>query len=165
MKLLSFLSDKAGVIAAIAAIMMALLGTADVLGMALFNAPITGAVEISSMLLVCAFFMGMADSVRSGDNISVDLLLNKLSGRPRRIMEAVNALFTLGFFMLFSYMAWRLALHSFDKGDVIGGALTFALWPFKLIAALGVTLATIGMIARILAGGGEGSLENTEGEI
>ena len=146
--MLDYISDKAGVLAALAALALATLGTLDVLGMALLNAPISGTVEVSSMLLVCVFFLGMADSVRSGDNISVDLLLNALSGRKRRVLEVINMAFTFVFLAALTYLSWRLALESLGKGDVMSGAMAFRLWPFKMLAALGATLATVALLVR-----------------
>src|SRR5210317_2104758 len=91
MKLLEFLADKAGFLAAIAALALALLGTTDVLSLMLFNKPFVGMVEYSSMLLVCVLFLGMAGAVRDGDNISVDILLNALGPRARRVVERFNS--------------------------------------------------------------------------
>ena len=150
MKLLEFLADKAGFLAAIAALALALLGTTDVLTLMLFNKPIVGMVEYSSMLLVCVLFLGMAGAVRDGDNISVDILLNALGPRARRAVERFNGFCTLVFFAMLTYLSWKLALHSIDTGNVMSGAVNFKLWPFKLIAALGATLALIALVVQLL---------------
>ena len=149
MKLLEFLADKAGFLAAIAALALALLGTTDVLSLMLFNKPLVGMVEYSSMLLVCVLFLGMAGAVRDGDNISVDILLNALGPRARRAVEWFNGLCTLVFFVMLTYLSWKLALHSIDTGNVMSGAVNFKLWPFKLIAALGATLALIALVVQL----------------
>jgi TRAP-type C4-dicarboxylate transport system permease small subunit len=150
MKLLEFLADMAGFLAALAAVALALLGTADVLSMMLLNRPIVGTVEFSSVLLVCVLFLGIAGAVRDGDNISVDILLNALGPRARRAVERFNGFCTLVFFVMLTYLSWKLALHSLDKGDVMSGAVNFHLWPFKLIAALGATLALIALVVQLL---------------
>jgi len=51
---------------------------------------------------------------------------------------------------MLTYLSWKLALHSIDKGDVMSGAVNFQLWPFKLTAALGATLALIALIVQLL---------------
>lgn len=150
MKVLDFLSAKAAVLASIAAIILALLGTLDVIMITFFNSPIVGVVEFSSMLLVCVLFLGMAEGVRGGENVSVDILVNALKGRARRALVTFNRVCTLLFFLLLAYLGWKLALDSFAKGDVMAGAINFKLWPFKLLAALGATLALIAVLARLL---------------
>ncbi len=150
MRILDFLADNAGFLAALAALALALIGTADVLSMLFLNAPIVGTVEFSSVLLVCVLFLGMAEAVKGGDNISVDILLNALPPRWRQRVTLFNGFCTLVFFAMLTYLSWKLALHSLDKGDVMGGAINFKLWPFKLVAACGASLALIALIARLL---------------
>ena len=151
MKLLDFLSDKAGFFAALAAVALALLGNADALSLYFLNKSIVGTVEFSKVLLVCVLFLGMAESVRAGGNISVDILRNALGPKGRRLLDMLNGLCTLVFFAMLTYLGWKLALNSFEKGDVMAGAINFKLWPFKVIAALGANLALVAVIARLLS--------------
>jgi TRAP-type C4-dicarboxylate transport system permease small subunit len=92
----------------------------------------------------------MAGAVRDGDNISVDILLNALGPRARRAVERFNGFCTLVFFAMLTYLSLKLALHSIDTGNVMSGAVNFKLWPFKLIAALGATLALIALVVQLL---------------
>jgi len=151
------LADTANMLAAACALILAALGTADVIGNFAFNAPILGTKEYSSVILACLFFLGMAAAVRGETEISVDVVLNALPGRTRRIVEAFNRLATTFFFGVLTYLAWKLVLHSYAKGTFTAGSEGFRLWPFEAIAAVGATIAFLCLIVSLLPRGrGEG---------
>lgn len=149
-RLLDTLAGAASILGALAALCIAILGTADVLMTQLFNRPITGTVEFSSMLLVGVLFLGMAGAVRKDDNISVDLLVNALPPRGRFTLNVINRFMSLVYFGILTYLCWRLALDSMAKSDIMAGAIHFKVWPYKLLAALGALLATLTLAAKII---------------
>lgn len=152
MKILAMIGNQAGILAGVAVLFLAVLGAADVVLITFFNAPITGTVEISRVLLVSILFLGMADAVREGDNISVDVLLNALGPGARRWVERFNRLVTVIFFAVLTYLSWKLALKSWNQGDIMAGAINFRLWPIKTLAAFGATLALLAQVSRLFMG-------------
>lgn len=148
-QLIHRLADGASLVAALCAMALATLGTADVIGTFFLNSPISGTVEYSSVLLACMFFLGMSAAVRGRDEISVDILLNALSERPRRIVELFNRLASLIFFGVLAYVTWGLTVHSYEKGVVTTGASGFRIWPFEAAAAIGVSVALFCMIVKM----------------
>lgn len=147
------LADVANMLAAACALILATLGTADVIGNFVFNSPILGTKEYSSVILACLFFLGMAAAVRGDTEISVDVVLNALPSKPRMVVEIFNRLATTFFFGVLTFLSWRLTLHSYQKATFTGGSNGFRLWPFEAAAAVGVTIALLCMIAALLTGG------------
>ena len=69
----------------------------------IFNAPTTWSLEVSVILTMWGTFLGVAYTLQKGGHTSVDLLMNRLSERPRRILR----IFIFLFIMLFSiFLAW-----------------------------------------------------------
>ncbi len=150
LRTLDWLAEKSGTLSAICALIMAGLGTLDVVAMSVFNSPITGTIEFSSMLLVSCLFLAMPMAAKDDDNISVDLLINAVPASFRRLLSAFNNICTIGFFSILTFLSWKLALKGWDKGDVMTGAINFQLWPFKMLAAVGATLALMTLCARLI---------------
>lgn len=92
---------------AILALMM-FLTVADVILRYFFNKPILGAFELTEFMMVMMVFSGLAyNQVRKG-NIGVDVVVNKLRDRARRIAGVIASLLGLGLFVL---MTWRVVVY------------------------------------------------------
>lgn len=150
MKRVFRISKAAGFFAALATVALAVLGALDVFLTMVFNSPITGTIELSRVLLACLLFLGMASAVETRHNVSVDILLNALSQRHRRKIALCNQICTLAFYVILALLGWKLALNSWETGDVLEGAIQIRLWPFKAMAAFGVSLAVLAQIDLIL---------------
>ena len=148
-RIVFLVADTVNVLAATCALILALLGTADVIGTFFFNAPISGTVEYSGMLLACLFFLGMSATVRGRNEISVDVLLNALPDSARRVVGGVNRIASVFFLGVLSYATWGLTIHSYERATVATGAQGFRLWPFEAIAATGASIAFLCLIARL----------------
>lgn len=146
------LADVANMLAAVCALILAILGTADVIGNFVLNSPILGTKEYSSVILACLFFLGMTAAVRGKTEISVDVIVNALPARPRRFVLFFNWLATTFFFGILTFLSWRLTLHSYQKGTFTSGSEGFRLWPFEAAAAVGVTIAFLCLIVALPAG-------------
>jgi TRAP-type C4-dicarboxylate transport system permease small subunit len=77
--------------------------TYEVLARYLFNAPTTWSLEISVILTMWATFLGVAYTLQQGGHTQVDLVINRLSGRSRRVLR----IFVYIFIMVFSiFLTW-----------------------------------------------------------
>lgn len=142
-------------ISALAATIIAVLGTADVISSTAFNRPIAGTFELSGTLLAVMIFLGLAHAQRLNEHVAVDILV---AGAPRPWRTASMLLSLLLGAGVFAMMTWRgldLAMASLRIREVATGQLRFPVYPAKMTMVFGTGVATLEclrQIVRILAG-------------
>ncbi|WP_299818904.1 TRAP transporter small permease [uncultured Jannaschia sp.] len=130
----------AGLCAILLAAMMALT-VADVTGRYLLARPVTGATELTELLLVAVIFAGLPAVALDDGHVAVDLVTARLPDRVQPWRRAAISLVTVG---LLAVVAWRLWLHA---GQIAGyGAVTNAL---RLPVAPAARLAALATAASV----------------
>ena len=149
-KLLEVIGKVTITVAALTTLVIALVGTIDVITTNVFQQPIPGAVEISQAGLVLLVFLGLAVVSRSGDHIKVDILINRLPKRGRSICSTIGYLFSAVFFIIWTHQLWFLAQKSWSIRETVLGFLQFPLYPVKIAAFLALAVATFEAFRRFL---------------
>ena len=149
-KFLEGISKAAINAAAVIALVMAVIGTVDVLTTNVIKQPVPGAVELSEAGLVLLAFLGLVVASRSGDHIKVDILTNRLPERGQCICSAIGYLFTTIFFLFWTYQLWFLAKKSWNIQETAAGLLQFPLYPVKIIAFVALAVATLETFRRLV---------------
>jgi TRAP-type C4-dicarboxylate transport system permease small subunit len=106
----------------------------DVVGRYFFSAPLSGAFEVTEILLAALVFTALPLTTERGEHIEVDLLNVGLSDKLKKLISAFAGLFSAA---LLATLAWRLASHaasSYEDG-AITNALSIPLAPFGFLAA------------------------------
>ena len=122
--------------------MMVLLINSDVIGRAVFGAPISGVPEIVTLSIVAIVFLQIAQTVVSGRLTRSDALLSFLALRWPRIHRTLESIFNLmaaGLLAVLMSASLPLFEKSWSKGTFIGsiGNFTAPVWPVKLIIVIG----------------------------
>lgn len=104
--------------------------------------------DVSRLMLAVAMFWGIASTGYRNEHIQVDVVWQMLSPAGRRRLDVVATVVSLGFMALFSVMlaqkvlsTWRSAEATFD--------VRLQIWPFHLLAALGIVFATVLLAIRL----------------
>lgn len=103
-KLVKRISSSFMTIGAIAIVFMMLLTAVDVILRYVFNSPILGGYEITSLLLVAAVFFCIAHTFLHDGHISVELLVSKLPVKSQRWFAKFSYLIV---FLLFALITWQ----------------------------------------------------------
>lgn len=133
----------AAVIAGLGVLVMMLLGGIDIITTKAFSWPIPGAYELTETMMVASVFLALALSQREKRQIRVELFVERLGERPRRVADALADLCSLG---IYAFIAWYGAYAfwtSFVVGEYGSGAVRLPLWPAKLALAFGAVLMCI----------------------
>ncbi len=88
----------------------------DVIGRYLLNKPLTGAFELTEMLLGALVFASLPLVSRAGGHVDVDLLVNSI---PSRIKHALNILvgtLSAAVLLFFAWRLWILGVKQFADG-------------------------------------------------
>jgi tripartite ATP-independent transporter DctM subunit len=130
---------------ALAAILLAvdlLVVAASVIARYVFTAPIEWSDDVARGLMVALSFFGAAGAIARGENVGVAFFVDKLSARPRRVIDAAGAL-------LVSVTAGAVALYAMQLGQLTTGQTTGSglplEWTFYPMGAAGVCMALLSL--------------------
>ena len=116
-KTLRFVSKLLNIIAGIAVTVMMLLTVADVLLRA-GGHPIIGTYEIVSLLLALVIGFGIPQVSLDRGNVYMDLLLEKLSKRGRKVMNTSTRVLCLILFVPLGYNLFNVGARFHASGEV-----------------------------------------------
>lgn len=134
---------------ALAVIVMASHVTADVLGRTLLSRPITGTTEIVSFYyMVAAVCLPLAYVELRDEHITVDLLYLSLPLWMKKGVFVFSCLATAGFFAIFAYQSWFVALRSMASGEIVMGSALIQIWPSRFFLPAGFGLLTFAALLR-----------------
>jgi TRAP-type transport system small permease protein len=139
-----------GLIAAISTFAMLVLVVANVIGRYLFNAPITGAFEITESLLVVVIMLGLALTQYHDGHIRVTILTRRMSPSWARLAKIWTLILGAVFFAWCAYASWKFAYESYSFNEQEWGTITFPLYPFKFVVFLGVVLLAIQFVLDVI---------------
>lgn len=146
MSILNFLSRLFGYISAVMLGCMMMLTVVDVFMRYVFNAPLTGATEISELMMVIVVFPALAWISLERSHIKVDLLLNKLPRRTQLFFENVTLLLALGTYMI---ITWHSFLESKEVENTTS-LLEVPESPFHWIMTLGFVMFCLAIISLVI---------------
>lgn len=149
-KLLSLAIRLTAALGALAILALALLGTSDVLSTRILNQSIPGVIKLSEAGLVLALFLGLAVAARNRGHIRIDILVTRLGPRARRFCDATGYLFTAVFFALWTWQTGVMAAKSWSIREAATGLLPYPLYPIKFILFLGLLIATLESVRRLV---------------
>ncbi|MDP2409700.1 MAG: TRAP transporter small permease [Pseudolabrys sp.] len=144
--------------------LLTLLVTADVVLRYVFLKPLSWGLEVSSHLLLVFFLLGLAQSFRAGDHISMELVAAQIPRRGRRVIALVQAaLVVLIFYFILAKTIEEIPfLYSLPQ---LSPELNWPVWPvyafIAFISAL-VILYVVGAAIAIVRGERD-TIEEIEG--
>ena len=160
----SLISQLIGYISLVAAVISAglVVFTLFMTGYSVFQryvlgTPLTWTDELSGFLVVAIVMLGMAEALRRGDHISVDLLSTKATGKKRFILDLWYYAATAFVASVIGLSAWNAVLFSMDFGVYSEGYLEAPLWIPQSTMVVGsglcVLVAVIRFIELLMRGG------------
>lgn len=130
-------------VAVLATLGLMIIGGLDVLGTYFLHKPIPAALELQEVLLAIMVFMGLSHAQSLREHINVDIVIQNLPARIRRILDLVVLLASA---VVFGIIAWRcgeLAWSSLDLRETASASFAFPVYPAKILVAIGAALATL----------------------
>jgi TRAP-type C4-dicarboxylate transport system permease small subunit len=128
------LQNTLGVGAALLLFSLILVTCVDVVGRYFFSAPLSGAFEITELLLAGLVFAALPLTTERKEHIEVDLINVILGDQAKEYLSAFAGLFSAA---LLATLAWRLASHALSAAEdgAVTNALGIPLAPFGYLAA------------------------------
>lgn len=127
---------------------MLLLVVADVLLRTFFNMPITGATEITQMMMV-GLILGFAKSCLGRDNLKVDFVADMLPKKVQFVLDVITSVLCIGVSILLCWRTFENAMYTREKNLVYLTLTSVPKWVFVLLLAVGFIGGIVGFILRI----------------
>ena len=144
-RLLDFLYDAAAWLAALAMVGVLLMVLTSILGRLLdFHLPGTDAYAGYSM--AAAGFLSLAHTLKKNEHIRVTLLIGRLSGGTRRVLEMWSLSVAVLLSGLFAFYACRLVWQSHAFNDMSTSNDATPLWIPQLAMAVGTVLLCVALV-------------------
>ncbi|UCB49728.1 MAG: TRAP transporter small permease [Deltaproteobacteria bacterium] len=127
---------------------MMLLTTCDVIGRYVFNSPITGAYEVTEVMMVTVIFLFLGYTQADKAHISIDLVVRLLPKKLRMTIDLITHLFSLFIIILIAWMNILRCLELMRRNEVTP-ILYIPVSPFLLILAIGCLVYSIELLKNI----------------
>lgn len=108
-----------------------------------FGATVLGADDLTAFSVAASATLPLAYSFRHGAHIRVDLIVGRLRGTPRFVMETIAIGVAAALCCFFAYAMLDLAFDSFEFEDVAQGSVAWKLWLPQGLAGVGVALFAV----------------------
>ena len=123
---------------------LAFLVMGNILGRAIFDAPIYGTAEIVAASIVIVVFLQAGYAIRSRSMLKADFLVIHLPDVVQRILLSAGYLLGAAFFLMIITGGWEESILSYVEGEYEGeGALRVPSWPARWTVLVGSALAMI----------------------
>ncbi|AWB35443.1 TRAP transporter small permease subunit [Orrella marina] len=136
---LSKLEDFFALLASLCIFALMILGIWQVLGRQLFNAPISGYIDLVELSMATFAFMAVAYCQRLGGHVRMDLFVRMAKGRLRWVMELITTVLPLLLIAVLIYYSWEHFVRAYDSGDSTID-MEYPVWPSKLLVPLSFSL-------------------------
>jgi TRAP-type C4-dicarboxylate transport system permease small subunit len=106
--------------------------------------------ELVSWCMAATAFLGLAYTFKSGEMIRVGLLIDRLEGRTRHLLEIAALVIGCGFIGFFAWHAARMTYDSWRFHDMAQGVLAIPLWIPQLGYSGGLVILFIAFVDELV---------------
>lgn len=134
-----------GIAGAMALAAIGLIIAAQVIGRQ-FGQTVLGADDLTAFSVAASATLPLAYAFRHGAHIRVDLIIGRLRGGPRFVMEAISLGLAAGLVCFFAYSMIDLATDSLAFEDVAQGSVAWKLWVPQGLVGFGTALFALCLV-------------------
>lgn len=106
--------------------------------------------DFISWCMAATAFLGLAHTFRHGEMIRVGLLIDRLTGRTRRLVEIVALVIGCGFVGFFSWYVAAMTYDSYRFHDMAQGVVAVPLWIPQLGYSGGLVILFIAFVDELI---------------
>jgi TRAP-type C4-dicarboxylate transport system permease small subunit len=108
-----------------------------------FRQPATWTYPVTSYLLLYSIYLAVAYTLQRGGHVSVDFVLELLSGPPRRWLQRLGHALGLAFTLVLLYQSQRLFVRHATEGQRDISSLSLPLAPISAMLVMGLILMAL----------------------
>lgn len=142
------LENAANMVAGFAIFILMVLGIGQIGLRTIFNAPVTGYIDLVELSMATMAFLGAAYCQRLGAHIRMELFIGGLRGRFLWAGETFATLVGLGIVGVLIFYGWDHFLRAYQLGDTTIDA-EYPVWPSKLLVPVAFSLWFIRLLIQL----------------
>lgn len=150
MKTVDRISDALGIVGAVLIFLTGVFLTYEVTARYIFMAPTTWAQEVSELFLLWGVFIALGRIVHRRENISIEVVYDRLSARQQRMLDLVSLIFCLMFFVFIAKYGFDLARDSFESGRTTGTMVDIPSWWEEAAVPVGCAWAAVQTLVELI---------------
>jgi TRAP-type C4-dicarboxylate transport system permease small subunit len=131
-------------------LLMMFLGAFDIIGRYLFNKPIGGTMEISSIMMGGIVLLCWAFTQRNHGHVNVELFVSHYSKRMRQVADCVTLSLSFGLFVLIIYQSVLIVIKCSQEDRVLP-TLGIPTAPFYTLVPIGAALLCAEILLQIIS--------------
>lgn len=133
-KQIDVMNEYIGRIFSVCTFIIMIIVICDVSARAFFERPIDWAFAVSTQLYALLFMILGAYTLLHNAHVNVDILVAKLSGRTRALIDTITYLvFFFPFVSVLIYFGYRFAHRSWASGETTWGVVAIPVYPIKSV--------------------------------
>ena len=106
--------------------------------------------DFASWSMAAMSFLGHAHTFKRGEMIRVGLLLERLKGRSKQVVEILSHAVGFGFISFFAFQAGRMSYDSWRFHDMSTGTISMPLWVPQLGFFVGLLILAIAFLDELV---------------
>lgn len=107
-----------------------------------FSTGIPDGFFLACMFQGIAIFWGIASTTYEGKHIVVDILWEMAAPAWKRAIDVAATLITAAFLIVFAWMLYAKVVSTYD-GNQVSSELGVQIWPYYVLASLGIACAAV----------------------
>lgn len=111
---------------------------------------IRGTDDYAGYCMAAAGFLALAYTFKHGEHIRVTLIIERLTGKPRQILEGSALVFGTLIAGVLAFYSLRLVINSFEFNDISQGVDATPLWIPQIGMALGTAVLLVAFLDDLL---------------
>jgi len=129
-------------------VVMMMLSVVDVTMRYTLNAPITGTMELTELMMIC-LLLGMAGCAMAKRHVKVDIVIEHVSPKVVALMEIITLIIGVGLCGVLVVQGILQGLFQL-KYQVSSSMLHISVFPFYIVLAISFVLLIIAMVVLII---------------
>ncbi len=109
-----------------------------------------GTDDYAGYCMAAAGFLALAYTFKHGEHIRVTLIIERLSGKPRQLLEWLTLAFGAAIACTLAFYSLRLVLNSHEFNDISQGVDATPLWIPQIGMAIGTVVLAIAFLDDLL---------------
>jgi TRAP-type C4-dicarboxylate transport system permease small subunit len=163
LRVLLWLNSPFSYVTALLTVLMMLSVVYDVIARLVFSAPTLWVIDVNEYMLVYLTFIPAAWILLRGGHVKVELVVERLSPRARRIFELVGDLMGLAYCVILTWQSWLVTVDAYRGGYRFSTAIAFLQYPVFAIIPLGGAWLGLAFLVRFWVGVRGGTPASTAG--
>ena len=116
----------------------------------MINVNVRSGDDFTAWCMAATAFLGLAYTFKAGDMIRVGLVIDKIGGKARRVIEIVCLLIGTGFIGFFSFHACFMVRDSWRFMDMSQGVVAVPLWIPQIGYAAGLCILLVAFVDELV---------------